>query len=103
MSATYAEVIGDPIAHSKSPRIHNFWLEKLGREHAYGMEQVTPDALETYISSRVGDPEWRGCNITMPHKQAIISMIDRLEPLAKRVGAVNTKIHQEAKNIVNNL
>ncbi|RGP41890.1 Shikimate dehydrogenase [Altererythrobacter insulae] len=95
MSTSYAEVIGDPIAHSKSPTIHNFWLEKIGRASCYRKMHVTAEALEEYIASRRQDPDWRGCNITMPHKQAFIPMIDRLEPLAKRVGAVNTAYRAE--------
>lgn len=86
----YAEVIGDPIAQSKSPAIHNFWLEKLGRDPTYRAAHVLADGLLAYIASRQGDPQWRGCNITMPHKQAIIPLIDTLDPLAERIGAVNT-------------
>lgn len=88
----YAEVIGDPIAQSKSPAIHNFWLEKLGRDPTYRAEHVLADGLLAYIASRQGDPQWRGCNITMPHKQDIIPLIDRLDPLAERIGAVNTLV-----------
>ena len=95
MSVPYAEVIGDPIAHSKSPKIHNFWLEKIGREPCYRKVHVTAEALEEFIASRRQDSGWRGCNITMPHKQAVIPMVDRLEPLAKRVGAVNTAYRAE--------
>lgn len=88
----YAEVIGDPIAQSKSPAIHNFWLKKLGRDSIYRAEHVLADGLLAYIASRQGDSQWRGCNITMPHKQAIIPLIDRLDPLAERIGAVNTLV-----------
>lgn len=90
MSAPYAEVIGDPIAQSKSPAIHNFWLEKLGLAGEYRATRVTPDGLAAYLAQCRGDPAWRGCNITMPHKQAAMPLLDRIEPLAKRVGAVNT-------------
>ena len=86
----YADVIGDPIAQSKSPAIHNFWIEKLGLEARYRAQQVTQDALADYIEARRADPAWRGCNVTMPHKQAVLAHVDRLEPLARRVGAVNT-------------
>ncbi|QYJ07315.1 shikimate dehydrogenase [Qipengyuania flava] len=88
----HAEVIGDPIAQSKSPAIHGFWIEKLGLEADYRAEHVTPDALEDYLASRREDPDWRGCNVTMPHKQAIMPLLDWLEPLAKQVGAVNTVV-----------
>jgi shikimate dehydrogenase len=85
-------VIGDPIAQSKSPAIHNFWLEKLGRDPTYRAAHVLADGLLAYIASGQGDPQWRGCNITMPHKQAIIPLIDTLDPLAERIGAVNTLV-----------
>ncbi len=86
----YAEVIGDPIAQSKSPAIHGFWIQKLGLDAAYRAHHVTSDELAHYLEMRRQDPDWRGCNVTMPHKQSVISMIDRLDPLAERVGAVNT-------------
>lgn len=90
MTTPYAEVIGDPIAHSKSPVIHGFWLQKLGLDAEYRKFHVKPDELEGYIASRREDPAWRGCNITMPHKQAVMPFLDRLEIGAELVGAVNT-------------
>lgn len=86
----YAEVIGDPIAQSKSPAIHGFWIEKLDLDADYRAQHVEADGLQDYLAERRADPDWRGCNVTMPHKQAIMPLLDRLEPLAKRVGAVNT-------------
>ena len=88
----YAEVIGDPIRQSKSPAIHEFWIEKLGLAAEYRAQHVESAALEDFIAERRGDADWRGCNVTMPHKQAIMPLMDRLEPLAKRVGAVNTVV-----------
>jgi shikimate dehydrogenase len=90
VSRPYAEVIGDPIAQSKSPAIHNFWLQQLGIEAEYRAAHVRSDALAGYLAERAGDPAWRGCNVTMPHKQAVMPLLDRLDPLAARVGAVNT-------------
>ena len=88
----YAEVIGDPIRQSKSPVIHGFWIERLGLDADYRAAHVTGDGLAAYLKERREDPEWRGCNVTMPHKQAIMPLLDRLEPLARRVGAVNTVV-----------
>ena len=90
--AAYAEVIGDPIAQSKSPAIHNFWLEKLGASGSYGRTLVLPDGLSGYLSQACANPDWRGCNVTMPHKQTIMPLLDRLDPLAARIGAVNTVV-----------
>lgn len=68
MGIPYAEVIGDPIAHSKSPLIHKFWLEKLGIAGDFRAVQVTADELPHYLGSHRDDPQWRGCNVAMPHK-----------------------------------
>ncbi|MBX7528236.1 shikimate dehydrogenase family protein [Qipengyuania vesicularis] len=91
----YVEVIGDPIAQSKSPAIHGFWIEKLGLDAEYRACHVTSEGLADYLAERRADHAWRGCNVTMPHKKDAIPLVDRLEPLAKRVGAVNT-IHRAA-------
>lgn len=86
----FAEVIGDPIVQSKSPLIHGFWIERLGLDVRYGARQVTLESLEKYIETSRQNPHWRGCNITMPLKEAVIPLIDELEPDAKAIGAVNT-------------
>jgi shikimate dehydrogenase len=93
----YAEVIGDPIAQSKSPAIHGYWLERLGLPGAYRATHVTAEGLADYLAARRADSDWRGCNVTMPHKQAVIGLIDRLDPLAERVGAVNTIVPEQGK------
>lgn len=90
MKAPYAEVIGDPIAHSKSPLIHGFWIEKLGIEAHYDRSHVTPAGLADYFSGRKRDVDWRGCNVTIPHKQAVMPLLDRIDPHAEAIGAVNT-------------
>jgi shikimate dehydrogenase len=90
MSKAYAEVIGDPIAQSKSPAIHNFWLGKLGIEADYRACHVKPDDLADYLAARRADPLWRGCNVTMPHKQAVMPLLGRIDPPADAIGAVNT-------------
>ncbi len=90
MSKPYAEVIGDPIAQSKSPKIHNFWLEKLAIDADYRAAHVRPEGLADYIAERRDDSLWRGCNVTMPHKQAIMPLLDRIEGPAGEIGAVNT-------------
>ena len=86
----YAEVIGDPIAQSKSPAIHNFWLEKLGIAAEYRACHVRPDGLAEYLAARATDTQWRGCNVTMPHKQAVMPHLNSTEEPARSIGAVNT-------------
>ena len=90
MSSAYAEVIGDPIAHSKSPLIHGFWLAEAGIAADYRRCHVTPDGLAAYLADRRDDPDWRGCNVTIPHKRAVLPLLDAVDPLAARIGAVNT-------------
>ena len=94
MSKPYAEVIGDPIAQSKSPAIHDFWLRKLDIEGEYRARLVRSDDVAEYLAARRADSDWRGCNVTMPHKQAVMAHLDRLEPLADRIGAVNTIVRE---------
>ncbi|WP_414901071.1 shikimate dehydrogenase [Sphingomonas flavalba] len=93
----YAEVIGDPIAQSKSPLIHNFWLNRLGIAADYRRQLVAPEGLAAYIASRRADPAWRGCNVTMPHKTAVIPLIDDLDPLAAAIGAVNIVVPRDGR------
>jgi shikimate dehydrogenase len=90
----YAEVIGDPIAQSKSPTIHGFWLEALGIAADYRRAHVTAAALPDYLAARRADPDWRGCNVTMPHKQAVMPLLDRLDASAQTIGAVNTIVRE---------
>ncbi len=90
MTRPYAEVIGDPIAHSKSPLIHNFWLGKLGIDAEYRACHVKPDELADYFAQRRGDAAWRGCNVTIPHKLASLAMIDIPDDAARLTGATNT-------------
>ncbi|MBO9671615.1 MAG: shikimate dehydrogenase [Sphingobium sp.] len=86
----YAEVIGDPIAHSKSPVIHNFWLGELGIEAEYRKTLVHPGELAGYFLKRRADPDWLGCNITIPHKIAALDYVDDPGGVRERIGAINT-------------
>lgn len=86
----YAEVIGDPIAQSKSPLIHGYWLERLGLEASYRRCHVRPDQLGDYIARRREDPDWRGCNITIPHKIAALDQVADPGGVRASIGAANT-------------
>ena len=92
MTRPYAEVIGDPIAHSKSPAIHGFWLEALGIAAEYRATHVKPEELAAYFESRRADPAWRGCNITIPHKQATLDHVEDRGGVRVSIGAINTVI-----------
>jgi len=85
----YAEVIGDPIAQSKSPVIHKHWLNELGIKGDYFRTRVSPGELADFLEKRRSDPDWRGCNVTIPHKETIIALLDGLDRGAEAIGAVN--------------
>lgn len=85
----FAEVIGDPISQSKSPIIHKYWLDQLGIDGDYVRQQVAAKDLGDFVSRRRADRQWRGCNVTIPHKQAIMPLLDRIDMRASAIGAVN--------------
>ncbi|WP_116092433.1 shikimate dehydrogenase [Sphingomonas crusticola] len=98
----FAEVIGDPIAQSKSPIMHGFWLEQAGIDGSYGRSHLTTDALPDFFAARRSDPHWRGCNVTLPHKQAVMPLLDRIDPTAQAIGAVNTIVSRDGVLIGHN-
>ncbi|WP_353216288.1 shikimate dehydrogenase [Sandarakinorhabdus sp.] len=86
-----AGVIGWPVAHSKSPLIHRFWLKKLDMDGDYSRFPVAPERLGDFIRA-LPAMGLRGVNVTIPHKTAVIPFLDRLDETARGVGAVNTVI-----------
>ncbi|WP_375182574.1 shikimate dehydrogenase family protein [Sphingomonas adhaesiva] len=100
MTQAYAEVIGDPIAHSKSPLIHGFWLEKLGIAADYRATRVAPDDLASFFAARADDPAWRGCNVTVPHKVAALDHVPDPGGLRASIGAINTVFRDEGGALV---
>ncbi|QIG78537.1 shikimate dehydrogenase [Stakelama tenebrarum] len=95
MTAPLAEVIGDPIAHSKSPLIHRFWLDALGISGRYEACRVAAEGLGDYFVERRDRPEWRGCNITIPHKQAALDHVEDRGDVRASIGAINTVFRDE--------
>lgn len=89
-----AGVIGWPVAHSKSPMIHRFWLDKLAADGDYSRFPVHPDALAAAIRA-LPALGLRGVNVTVPHKLAVMEHLDSLSPAARAVGAVNTVVVSE--------
>ena len=92
----YAEVIGHPIAHSKSPLIHQFWLDRLGIVARYQATDIAPEKLADYFADRREDPAWRGCNITIPHKIAALDFVADPGELRNSIGAINVVFRDEA-------
>lgn len=95
MGTPYAEVIGDPITHSKSPLIHKYWLEQLGIGGDYRATRVTPGELPDYLRARRQDSNWRGCNVTMPHKEAVLALLD--DVARPKLGAVNCIVPRDGR------
>lgn len=91
----YAEVIGDPIAHSKSPQIHGFWLDALGIAGDYRATHVLADDLAAFIAARRDDGDWAGCNVTVPHKVAALDLVDDRGDVRGSIGAINTIFRAE--------
>ena len=84
-----AGLLGWPVAHSRSPTIHNYWLKEHGLAGRYVLFAVPPEKLSIALPG-LAALGLRGCNVTTPHKQAVMPMIQSVDPLARRIGAVNT-------------
>jgi shikimate dehydrogenase len=90
-SARLAGVIGWPVAHSRSPRLHGTWLNRHGIDGAYLPLPVAPEHFADTVRA-LRHAGFAGANVTIPHKEAAFAVCDRLEPSALRAGAVNTLI-----------
>jgi shikimate dehydrogenase len=85
----HAVVIGQPIAHSRSPLLHGHWLRTLGLPGSYQRLEVSEAELASFMRG-IGQDGLVGCNVTVPHKQAVVRFLARLDPAAEAIGAVNT-------------
>ena len=97
MSTPYAEVIGDPIAHSRSPEIHAFWLEALGIAGEYRRHRVARAEVAAYVAACRADPAWRGANVTMPLKLDALELADEASDRAIAAGAANLLIPRDGR------
>ena len=86
-----AGVIGWPITHSLSPRIHRFWLAEHGLVGSYEAVAVPPDRLREAVDGFIADG-WRGFNVTIPHKEAIKPLLGPVDKWVQEIGAVNTVV-----------
>jgi shikimate dehydrogenase len=82
-------VIGTPIVHSRSPLIHGYWLEKYQIAGSYEKIEVSPEQLPHFIRG-LKSAGYQGCNVTLPHKEAVMACCDVIQPAAQAIGAVNT-------------
>jgi len=90
-AARLAGIMGWPIAHSRSPALHGFWLAEHRIDGAYVPLAVPPERLEQALRA-LPALGFRGCNLTIPHKRAALEAMDRVDPFARRIGAMNTVI-----------
>jgi shikimate dehydrogenase len=90
----FAAIVGWPVEHSRSPLLHGFWLRQHHVAGHYGRLPVEPNrpALEELVAFLRRTPNARGCNLTLPHKIDIMPLLDRIDPVARRIGAVNTVV-----------
>ena len=91
-----AAVLGHPIQHSKSPIIHNYWMEQHGLKGSYEAIDVAPENLESEIR-RLVDDGYTGFNLTIPHKEAVLDVCDHLDHASIAIGAVNTLAVKDGK------
>jgi shikimate dehydrogenase len=86
---TLAGVMGWPVAHSRSPMIHGYWIDHYGLSGAYVPLPVAPERLATALRG-LAALGFAGCNVTIPHKVAAMHAVDRVDAFARRIGAINT-------------
>jgi shikimate dehydrogenase len=98
---TKAFVIGHPINHSRSPLIHGTWLAEHGIDGSYEAIDVAPDALPGFFE-RLRTGEFAGGNVTIPHKEAVFALCDEVDPLARKIGAVNTLVVRDGRVLGSN-
>ncbi len=89
-------VIGHPISHSKSPLIHNYWLDLYGLSGSYKAIDIASDNLKQGVADLVNQG-YSGFNVTVPHKADIMALCDEIDDLAEAIGAVNTVSIKEGR------
>src|SRR5512132_3246227 len=93
-------LIGDPVGHSLSPAMHTAALAAAGLDAwSYTAETVRADALPGVVK-RLRQPDWAGANVTVPHKRAVMPLLDGVTPVAAAIGAVNTIVKQAGGQLI---
>ncbi len=94
-------VLGDPVGHSRSPAMHAAAFRALGLPHGYVARPTTADELPAVVQElRAGI--WAGLNVTIPHKTAVLALVDEVHASAKRVGAANTLVRRDGRVVAHN-
>lgn len=94
-------VIGDPVAHSLSPLLHQAMIDQTGAAYRYDVRTVRPEELPAFVRW-AKDGGCAGFNVTMPHKEAILPLLDEVDTTAASCGAVNTVCIREGRAIGHN-
>ena len=94
-----AGVMGDPVMHSRSPRLHNYWLAQHGLAGAYLPLAVKAPGLRAALRA-LPALGFAGCNLTIPHKEAALDIVDKVDPLAQRIGAMNCVVVADDGSLV---
>lgn len=94
-------VVGHPIAHSRSPLIHGEWLRQYGIAGSYERVDVAPSDLPAFVQ-RLRGGEFAGGNVTVPHKEAVMALVDEVSDAGRAVGAVNTLWRQNGRILADN-
>jgi shikimate dehydrogenase len=87
-------LIGDPVEHTMSPAIHNAAFSEMGLDYAYLAFRVKAEEVPAAIAGMKA-LNMRGLSVTMPHKVAVIPLLDKLDPLAEKIGAINTIVNDD--------
>ena len=102
MKARRFAVVGDPIGHSKSPKMHGAALRALGLPHTYEAIRATPEELPRVLA-QVREGVLDGLNVTVPHKERVMTLVDALDASARVAGAANTVVRgADAKLVAHN-
>lgn len=99
--AAAAGVLGWPVSHSRSPRLHGYWLDKLGIDGAYIPLPVKPEDFTGAVRA-LATLHFRGANVTIPHKETAYAVCDEVETHARRLGAVNTLVFEDGRILGSN-
>jgi len=94
-----AGVVGDPISHSLSPKLHGYWLKKYGIKGDYTAFHVAANELADFID-RLKKNNIKGVNITVPHKENVLKLVDKVDDVAAKIGAVNTVYFDDDGNLL---
>lgn len=94
--APMAGVLGWPVRHSLSPRLHGHWLKRYGLPGSYEYLPVPPELFDAYVRALAANG-YAGANVTLPHKEAALSLCDEVDSAARTIGAVNTLIFHDGR------